>query len=126
MVPAAKWHLEGLITSDDHPGNVLDPLFLPVLHGIVELVFTHVPPILAVLYPRQPLDSFTRAGANFSRHHSFAESSLKASSQEQEIVIALGSNVDDRVSNFNRALQLMKDSAHERFRHKHYTTHLLV
>ncbi|TVU37912.1 hypothetical protein EJB05_11255 [Eragrostis curvula] len=40
----------------------------------------------------------------------FTQSSLGGSSADQEIVIALGSNVGDRVSTFDRALQLMKSS----------------
>lgn len=88
MIPAAKCQLNGFITSNACP-----------------------------VYPRQPIDPLTRAKTNFSRHRSFAESSLKASSREQEIVIALGGNVGDRISNFNSALQLMKDSGISILRH---------
>nr|ACF86681.1 unknown [Zea mays] len=42
--------------------------------------------------------SLTRAGVHFPRHHSSVESYVFASSQGQEIVVALGSNVDDTQS----------------------------
>ncbi|KAG0548598.1 hypothetical protein BDA96_01G180000 [Sorghum bicolor] len=42
--------------------------------------------------------SLTRAGVHFPRHHSFMESYVSASSRRQQIVIALGSNMDDTIS----------------------------
>lgn len=40
--------------------------------------------------------------------HSSSEASIEVCSKEQEVVIALGSNVGDRLDNFNQALHLMK------------------
>lgn len=40
--------------------------------------------------------------------HSSPEATIEVCSKEQEVVIALGSNVGDRLDNFNQALQLMK------------------
>ncbi|KAL5198401.1 hypothetical protein ABZP36_001913 [Zizania latifolia] len=41
--------------------------------------------------------------------HSFMQCSLGGGSADQEVVIALGSNVGDRISAFDRALRLMKN-----------------
>lgn len=49
--------------------------------------------------------------------HSSAECFLDVHSPEQEIVIALGSNVGDRMQNFNEALSLMKKSGINITRH---------
>ncbi|KAJ0039109.1 hypothetical protein Pint_23481 [Pistacia integerrima] len=49
--------------------------------------------------------------------HSSTESSVEVHSQEQEVVIALGSNVGDRLHNFNEALLLMKKSGINITRH---------
>nr|AQX44198.1 hypothetical protein [Apostasia odorata] len=46
-----------------------------------------------------------------------AENSVHTQRLEQEIVIALGSNVGDRVNNFNEALRLMKKSGIQITRH---------
>ncbi|WVZ71410.1 hypothetical protein U9M48_020001 [Paspalum notatum var. saurae] len=48
---------------------------------------------------------------------SFTQCSLEGCSADQEIVIAMGSNVGDRVSTFDRALQLMKSSGVNITRH---------
>ncbi|KAK2636027.1 hypothetical protein Ddye_030819 [Dipteronia dyeriana] len=53
----------------------------------------------------------------FSFFHSSPETSIEVHSQEQEVVIALGSNVGDRIHNFNEALQLMKKSGINITRH---------
>ncbi|KAH7569972.1 hypothetical protein JRO89_XS05G0026700 [Xanthoceras sorbifolium] len=53
----------------------------------------------------------------FSFFHSSPETSIQVHSQEQEVVIALGSNVGDRLLNFNEALQLMKKSGINITRH---------
>ncbi|CAL4950221.1 unnamed protein product [Urochloa decumbens] len=66
-----------------------------------------------------PLRSSNRA----SRHaipfkaRSFTQCSLEGRAADQEIVIAMGSNVGDRVSTFDRALQLMKSSGVSITRH---------
>ncbi|KAL5701165.1 hypothetical protein ACHQM5_026532 [Ranunculus cassubicifolius] len=48
---------------------------------------------------------------------SFSDNSVEICSQEQEVVIALGSNVGNRLRNFNEALQLMKMSGVHISRH---------
>ncbi|KAE8657401.1 Folate synthesis bifunctional protein [Hibiscus syriacus] len=49
--------------------------------------------------------------ASFSAFlHSAPDHSVEVHSPEQEVVIALGSNVGDRLDNFNQALQLMRKS----------------
>ncbi|KAJ1289221.1 hypothetical protein BS78_02G147800 [Paspalum vaginatum] len=48
---------------------------------------------------------------------SFTQCSLEGCSADQEIVIAMGSNVGDRVNTFDRALQLMKSSGVNITRH---------
>ncbi|GMH15256.1 hypothetical protein Nepgr_017097 [Nepenthes gracilis] len=53
----------------------------------------------------------------FSFVHSFPNTSVEVSSEEQEVIIALGSNVGNRVQNFNKALQLMKKSGVSITRH---------
>ncbi|KAF5727143.1 hypothetical protein HS088_TW22G00830 [Tripterygium wilfordii] len=45
----------------------------------------------------------------FSLFHSSAATPVEVHSPEQEVVIALGSNVGDRLSNFNEALKLMNN-----------------
>lgn len=49
--------------------------------------------------------------------HSSSGTSVEVHSQDQEVVIALGSNVGNRVDNFNEALQLMKKSGMNITRH---------
>ncbi|XP_065871471.1 folate synthesis bifunctional protein, mitochondrial-like isoform X1 [Euphorbia lathyris] len=49
--------------------------------------------------------------------HSALDSSVQLHSQEQEVVIALGSNVGNRLHNFNQALHLMKKSGINITRH---------
>ncbi|CAK9326784.1 unnamed protein product [Citrullus colocynthis] len=49
--------------------------------------------------------------------HSSQDKVLEVCSQEQEVVIALGSNVGDRVQNFNEALRLMKKAGIHITRH---------
>ncbi|KAL5553601.1 hypothetical protein UlMin_041002 [Ulmus minor] len=51
--------------------------------------------------------SFSRVSRS-SFLHSSANATVEVHSQEQEVVIALGSNVGDRLHNFNEALRLMK------------------
>ncbi|KAK9928121.1 hypothetical protein M0R45_025273 [Rubus argutus] len=46
--------------------------------------------------------------------HSCPNSTVEVHSQDQEVVIALGSNVGDRLHNFNEALQLMRKSVKSR------------
>ncbi|PWA57342.1 7,8-Dihydro-6-hydroxymethylpterin-pyrophosphokinase, HPPK [Artemisia annua] len=55
--------------------------------------------------------------APFSFFHSSPDTSIEVHSQEQEVVIALGSNVGDRLNNFNEALSQMKKSGIEITRH---------
>ncbi|CAK7326224.1 unnamed protein product [Dovyalis caffra] len=56
-------------------------------------------------------------GSSFRFLHSSQETSVELHSQEQEVVIALGSNVGNRLHNFNEALQLMKKSGINITRH---------
>ncbi|KAL6855902.1 hypothetical protein ACP4OV_018704 [Aristida adscensionis] len=76
-------------------------------------------PPLSAFDPRYPLSSSNKT----SRHvisckaRSFTQFSLGGSSSDQEIVIAMGSNVGDRVSTFDRALQMMKSSGVNITRH---------
>ncbi|XP_062189970.1 folate synthesis bifunctional protein, mitochondrial-like [Phragmites australis] len=64
-----------------------------------------------------------RSSNKASRHavpfkaRSFTQCSSGGSSADQEIVIAMGSNVGDRVSTFDRALQLMKSTCVNITRH---------
>uniref|UniRef100_A0A0E0EEE8 Pterin-binding domain-containing protein n=1 Tax=Oryza meridionalis TaxID=40149 RepID=A0A0E0EEE8_9ORYZ len=51
------------------------------------------------------------------RARSFMQCSLGGGSADQEIVIALGSNVGDRISTFDRALRMMKNSGVNITRH---------
>ncbi|EEE67595.1 hypothetical protein OsJ_25143 [Oryza sativa Japonica Group] len=51
------------------------------------------------------------------RARSFTQCSLGGGSADQEIVIALGSNVGDRISTFDRALRMMKNSGVNITRH---------
>ncbi|XP_024367170.1 folate synthesis bifunctional protein isoform X2 [Physcomitrium patens] len=44
-------------------------------------------------------------------------SSSTASTTEEEVVIAIGSNIGDRIANFNRALELMRASGIQAIRH---------
>lgn len=53
----------------------------------------------------------------FSSLHSSANARVEVHSQEQEVVIAIGSNVGDRLHNFNEALRLMKRSGIDIVRH---------
>ncbi|KAL6194286.1 hypothetical protein ACLB2K_035370 [Fragaria x ananassa] len=53
----------------------------------------------------------------FAFIHSCPKSSVEVHSEDQEVVIALGSNVGDRLHNFNEALQLMKKSGMQITRH---------
>lgn len=68
---------------------------------------------------RHSLSSYNKA----SRHvipckaRSLTRFSCGGSSADQEIVIAMGSNVGDRVSTFDRALQMMKSSGVNITRH---------
>ncbi|KAI3811999.1 hypothetical protein L1987_16699 [Smallanthus sonchifolius] len=55
--------------------------------------------------------------ASFSFFHFSSDASIQVHSQEQEVVIALGSNVGDRLNNFNEALSQMKKSGIEITRH---------
>ncbi|KAJ0726195.1 putative 2-amino-4-hydroxy-6-hydroxymethyldihydropteridine diphosphokinase [Helianthus annuus] len=55
--------------------------------------------------------------ASFSFFHFSSDASIQVHSPEQEVVIALGSNVGDRLNNFNEALTQMKKSGIEITRH---------
>lgn len=55
--------------------------------------------------------------ACFSLFHSPPHTSVEVHVQEEEVVIALGSNVGDRLHNFNEALQLMNKSGIHITRH---------
>ncbi|KAJ0775647.1 putative 2-amino-4-hydroxy-6-hydroxymethyldihydropteridine diphosphokinase [Helianthus annuus] len=55
--------------------------------------------------------------ASISFFHFSSEASIQVHSPEQEVVIALGSNVGDRLNNFNEALTQMKKSGIEITRH---------
>ncbi|KAJ8759718.1 hypothetical protein K2173_009819 [Erythroxylum novogranatense] len=63
-------------------------------------------------------DSLKRfGGSSFCFLHSSQNVSVELYSQEHEVVIALGSNVGDRIHNFNQALRLMKKSGINITRH---------
>lgn len=49
--------------------------------------------------------------------HSAVDHSVEVHSPDQEVVIALGSNVGDRLNNFNQAMQLMRKSGIHITRH---------
>ncbi|KAG5062867.1 hypothetical protein JHK85_004050 [Glycine max] len=53
----------------------------------------------------------------FSSFHTASKSSVELHSQEEEVVIALGSNVGDRLHNFKEALKLMRNSGINITRH---------
>ncbi|XP_047147179.1 folate synthesis bifunctional protein, mitochondrial-like [Vigna umbellata] len=53
----------------------------------------------------------------FSSFHTAPNSSVELHSQEEEVVIALGSNVGDRLHNFKEALKLMRNSGINITRH---------
>ncbi|KAF5945397.1 hypothetical protein HYC85_015625 [Camellia sinensis] len=55
--------------------------------------------------------------ACLSLFHSSSDTSVEVHAQEHEVVIALGSNVGDRLHNFNEALQLLKKSGIHIARH---------
>lgn len=57
------------------------------------------------------------AAASFCFSRSFNDSSLEVHSEEQEVIIAVGSNVGDRLHNFDEALQQMKKSGIQITRH---------
>ncbi|CAH1430405.1 unnamed protein product [Lactuca virosa] len=67
------------------------------------------------------LSSYTHAlasyKASFSFFHSSPDTSIQVHSEEQEVVIALGSNVGNRLNNFNEALTQMKKSGLQITRH---------
>ncbi|KAJ0692832.1 putative 7,8-Dihydro-6-hydroxymethylpterin-pyrophosphokinase HPPK superfamily [Helianthus annuus] len=46
----------------------------------------------------------------FAFFHSSSDASIQVHSQEQEVAIALGSNVGDRLNNFNKASRQIKKS----------------
>ncbi|CAK9142432.1 unnamed protein product [Ilex paraguariensis] len=54
--------------------------------------------------------SLTSSRACLSLFHSTPDTLVEVHSREQEVIIALGSNVGNRLQNFNEALQLMKRS----------------
>ncbi|KDP21653.1 hypothetical protein JCGZ_03324 [Jatropha curcas] len=56
-------------------------------------------------------------GPSFCLFHSASDSNMELHSQDQEVVIALGSNVGQRLHNFNKALQMMKQSGINITRH---------
>ncbi|XP_028203636.1 folate synthesis bifunctional protein, mitochondrial-like isoform X2 [Glycine soja] len=56
-------------------------------------------------------------GLGFSSFHTASKSSVELHSQEEEVVIALGSNVGDRLHNFKEALKLMRNSGINITRH---------
>ncbi|PAN14022.2 hypothetical protein PAHAL_2G448300 [Panicum hallii] len=68
---------------------------------------------------RHSLSSSMKASRHFipCKARSLSQFSCGGSSADQEIVIAMGSNVGDRVSTFDRALQMMKSSGVNITRH---------
>ncbi|CAL1374503.1 unnamed protein product [Linum trigynum] len=65
------------------------------------------------------VDKFIKrfTGSSFRFLHSSPDGFVEVHSPENEVVIALGSNVGDRVHNFNEALQMMKKSGISITRH---------
>lgn len=57
------------------------------------------------------------AALGFSSLHTAPNSSIELQTQDEEVVIALGSNVGDRVHNFKEALKLMRNSGIHITRH---------
>ncbi|XP_062187188.1 folate synthesis bifunctional protein, mitochondrial-like isoform X2 [Phragmites australis] len=76
-------------------------------------------PALSVFDLRHSLNSSKKSSKHVipCKARSFKQFSLGGSSADQEIVIAMGSNVGDRVSTFNKALQMMKNSGVNITRH---------
>jgi len=69
-----------------------------------------------VVNPPRSSDIASRYAIPF-KARSFTQCSIGGCSADQEIVIAMGSNVGDRVNTFDRALQLMKSSGLSITRH---------
>ncbi|KAK1374421.1 Folate synthesis bifunctional protein, mitochondrial [Heracleum sosnowskyi] len=63
------------------------------------------------------IDVLNSCKAPASFFHSSPDSTVEVHSQEQEVVIALGSNVGDRLNNFDEALKLMRRSGIDITRH---------
>ncbi|RLN34421.1 folate synthesis bifunctional protein, mitochondrial-like [Panicum miliaceum] len=80
------------------------------------LVQSHAPSAFDL---RHSLSSYNKASKCVipCKARSMMQFSCGSSSADQEIVIAMGSNVGDRVSTFNRALQMMKSSGVNITRH---------
>ncbi|OVA00830.1 Pterin-binding [Macleaya cordata] len=76
-------------------------------------IFKHITPIK---HGYREAAKYSRA-TSLSFLHSSSDISVEVHSLEQEVVIALGSNVGNRLNNFNEALRLMKKSGIHITRH---------
>lgn len=72
-----------------------------------------------LLHTKHSLSGFTKycRALRASYIHSALDASVEVHSPEQEVVIALGSNVGDRIHNFNEALELMNKAGIRITRH---------
>ncbi|KAJ3674329.1 hypothetical protein LUZ60_004945 [Juncus effusus] len=85
--------------------NQMVPLINTQFNG--SLLSNHSSGIHTRSFPFHSFNKTPKKLINFTRH--FTNSSIQTHSSNQEIVIALGSNVGDRMENFNKALQLMRN-----------------
>lgn len=102
-----------------HLSGVLDSRTLLLPMGIVDrlhpLLACSIAQIKHLIFPRES-KLRTSIPRQFS-HTTVSSISAKAHSLKQEVIIAFGSNVGDRIRNFNEALRLLKSSGVQITRH---------